>query len=344
MSRFGKKVAKPKPPVQEVEALLVADQSSVACRKLADVEKELAESKLLCGVEFATHTAKNYGARHENEDRTMTLRHSYGGMPYHTVGVLDGHDTEAASDFVSRQLPVSLEKHLRGGRSVDQAYLFAMCEVEDALKNVAATAGTCVCSCTIAGPYVWCANLGDCRCGLVVMEVPESPGAPTQVKSVSWMSRDHKASAPEERRRIRDLGGIVMNGRVEGLEPTRTLGDFDVKLQTKPGVISIEPDVRCHRLGDGSEPAQAIIVCATDGVWDAISGQDICDLIVARKEIAATQVALAHGAPHSTSSAKPLRDLAEDLVQFAVARGSHDDCTAVVALVSVAPSRAPPGK
>jgi len=340
MSRFMKKAAKPKPVVQEAEAPLVANQKLVAFRSLADVEKEVADARLSCGVACATHTAKNWGARHENEDRTMTLRHNFGSMVYHTIGVLDGHDTEAASDFVSRQLPGYLEKHLKACRSVDQAYHFAMSEVEDALKKVAATAGTCVCSCTVAGPYVWCANLGDCRCGLFVMEVPDSPCAPTQVKSVAWMSRDHKASAPEERRRIMDLGGVVTNGRVEGLEPTRTLGDFDVKLQTKPGVISIEPDVRCHRLGDGTISAQAIIVCATDGVWDAISGQDICDLILARKEIAAIQVALLQSASHSSSSAKPLRDLAEDLVQFAVARGSHDDCTAVVALVSVAPPSA----
>jgi len=339
MSRFSRRsAAKPRAPVPEVEAPLVADQRAAASKGLPEVEKELADARLLCAVDVATHTAMNWGARHDNEDRVMTVKHTFGAINFHTIGVLDGHDTGAASDFVSRQLPGYVERHLRAGLPVEQAYLRAMSDVEDALKKVCATAGTCVCSCTVAGPYIWCANLGDCRCALVFLEVPESAGSPTRVSCVQWMSRDHKASAPEERRRIMNLGGVVTNGRIEGLEPTRTLGDFDVKMQTKPGVISIEPDVRFHRLsGEGSSPGQALLVLATDGVWDAISGQDICDLVHARKELSDAQVLLARGAP-SGSHARALRDLAEDLVQFAVARGSRDDCTAVVGLLSVAPA------
>lgn len=317
---------------------MVFHQRKLASRSLQDIERELADCCLVCGVEVATHTARNVDARHDNEDRVMSVKHSYNGMNFYTIGVLDGHDTEAASDFVSRNLPRYLEKHSRAGVPIDQAYSLAMKDAESELRKVCATAGTCVCSCTVVGPYIWCANLGDCRCGLVLLEVPESLSAPTKATSVRWMSRDHKATAPDERRRIYELGGVIVNGRIEGLEPTRTLGDFDVKLQTKPGVISIEPDVRCHKLGDGSTIAQAILICATDGVWDEISGQDICDIIHARSEITAMQMAMMKGGPVPLATSRPLKDLAEDLVQFAVARGSGDDCTAVVALVSVAPA------
>merc|ERR1712060_279305 len=105
----------------------------------------------------------------------------------------------------------------------------------------------------------------------------------------------------------------------------------DVKMAVKPGVISIVPEVRRIELSEDAS-AQAIIVCATDGVWDVISGQDICDLIHSRKEIAKLQEVIGE---IKKPNLQPLKDLAEDLVQFSVARGSRDDCTAIVALVSV---------
>lgn len=129
-------------------------------------------------------------------------------------------------------------------------------------------------------------------------------------------------------------GGVVTDGRVEGLEPSRTLGDFDVKNHVKEGVISIVPEVRRYELGDGTSPAYAVLVCATDGVWDVLMGQDVCDLIQARKELGRLLAAVREGA---TADRKPLQDLAEDFVQFSIAKGSSDDCTALVALVAVGP-------
>eukprot|EP00932_Pfiesteria_piscicida_P016241 SRR837773.3177.p1 GENE.SRR837773.3177~~SRR837773.3177.p1 ORF type:complete len:263 (+),score=55.71 SRR837773.3177:118-789(+) len=220
---------------------------------------------------------------------------------------------------------------------MDEAFRATMADCEEALKASVQTAGTCVCSCTVAGRHIWCANLGDCRAALVMLQVPDSATGPTKAQRLFWMSRDQKASSPEEVARIKAAGGRVANGRVEGLEPSRTLGDFDVKLSVPPGVISIDPEVRYLELGDGKAPCQALVVCATDGVWDVITGQDLCDLIHARKEIAALQTSLLQDAS-SRADSQPLRDLAQDLVQFAVARGSRDDCTAVTGMISVVPA------
>lgn len=332
MSRFLRKASKPavaKEQVPEVEAGFVTDTAS-----LETLEKELGKHAPECRVEAAAYTALNWGARHENEDRVMNSRDVQGKLTFYTVGVLDGHDSAAASDAVSRMLPHAVSKQLKMGKPLEQAYIAAMSETEDALKKICATAGTCVNSCTIAGRNVFCANLGDCRAVLLQLHIPEAPTAPTSVVQCIAMSRDHKASLPDEMKRIRAAGGHVMDGRVEGLEPSRTLGDFDVKLQVRKGVISIVPDVRHHQLmGEGDGPAQAILMCATDGVWDVISSQDVCDLVHARQELAAMQLAM-FGGPMDKADMRPLRDLAEDLVRFAVARGSHDDCTAIVALIS----------
>jgi len=262
-----------------------------------------------------------------------------------------------------------LGKKLKAKCPVEEACVSSMADCEDLLRRSrVGDDGTCCCCCTIAGNLVWCSNLGDCRAGLVTLQPPVGPCGPRRAMHLTWLSRDHKASIPFEQERIRKAGGIVCNGRVEGLEPSRTLGDFDVKSQTRKGVISIVPDVRRHELCNGSELGQALLICATDGVWDVLSGQDVCNLINSRKDLMQLQsAALASvlgdapesgagkGAgkgpsprgercwsPDKTAGAAKgakviLKDLAEDLVQFSIAKGSQDDCTAVIALITVAP-------
>eukprot|EP00435_Cladocopium_sp_Y103_P057613 s77_g19.t3 len=326
VSRFVRRAARPA-PVPEVEAPLVSTASPSGPKQLIEGKHKAPR----CSIEVATHTAKNWGGRHENEDRCMasqdTLNESF---PFHTVGVLDGHDTDSASDLVAKLLPGAVGRRIKEGLPIGQAYMEAMAEMEDKLKKEHATAGTCVNSCTIAGGRVWCANLGDCRAALVTLEAPSS-GA-VKAEALTWLSRDHKASCPIEQKRIEAVGGspscnvetlpeviltseetcvicletmtsgqsakqlacghvfhgdciagwwqrefrlkkalcttcpvcrceaatakpcsvtdtghivsnAVIDGRVEGLEPSRTLGDFDVKMTVKPGVISIVPEV-----------------------------------------------------------------------------------------------------
>lgn len=308
-----------------------------------DIEAEGPQAPAAVLVEVEHYTARNWGGRHENEDRVMNHKDELpeSQLRFHTVGVLDGHDTEVASDLVSSRLPHEVGRWLKQGCTVVEAYTRSMEALEDQLKAVTSSAGTCCLSCTIAGRFLWCSNLGDCRAILVPLAVPEPassghPGAllKPKVTGITWMSRDHKASSPEEKRRIERAGGQVMDGRVEGLEPSRTLGDFDVKLRVAKNVVSIVPEVRRHEfVPNGSAPAQAVLVCATDGVWDVLNGHDICNLIIARKDICGLQTAMA------SESARPdrqvLKLLAEDLVQFSIAKGSRDDCTAICALISV---------
>eukprot|EP00931_Biecheleriopsis_adriatica_P075820 TRINITY_DN49600_c0_g1_i1.p1 TRINITY_DN49600_c0_g1~~TRINITY_DN49600_c0_g1_i1.p1 ORF type:complete len:341 (+),score=41.32 TRINITY_DN49600_c0_g1_i1:159-1181(+) len=316
-------------PIPEDDAPLASSSAGL---------KELLEEPLRCSVKVASYTAMNWGGRHANEDRTMIANDVLGeqNLPFHTVGVLDGHDTESASDLVARNLPDAVARRFKADLPIIEAYVDAMAEMEESLKKVHATAGTCVNSCTIAGGVVWCANLGDCRAALVVLEEPASAGAPAKAVGLQWMSRDHKASCPYEKKRIEGVGGTVTDGRVEGLEPSRTLGDFDVKLSTKPGVISIVPEVRQFNIrpGESSLGRRAVLLCGTDGVWDVLTGQDVCKLIHARKDLGTFFTADAiNQAPDAGS--KALADLAEDIVQFAVAKGSRDDCTCVAAMITV---------
>jgi len=349
MARFGgaRRPNSQAPPIAEELAPLAFAAGSPSTLQ------ELLQEATVTRVEVAHHTVRNWGGRHENEDRTVNASDELqpGSLSYQLVGVLDGHDSDAASDMVAHCLPREVGRRLKDSSPVVEAYTSAMADLEDQLKAITATAGTCVLNCLIAGRFVWCANLGDCRAILVPLHVPEQPegGAanlsllpkPQVNGGVVWLSRDHKASAPYEIDRITHAGGKVIEGRVEGLEPSRTLGDFDVKENVNSGVISIEPEVRRHELSDGTQLMQAVIVCCTDGVWDVLSGQDICNLIVARKEIAQLQWAMASASASGTEVSKADKEvlhlLAEDFVQFSIAKGSRDDCTAIVAFVNVPP-------
>jgi serine/threonine protein phosphatase PrpC len=374
MSRFGKAVVEKKQPILEGSAVVLPAvrsresgdfEASSSGDSLLELEKSRAGTDSLnCFVEVEHYSVQNWGGRHGNEDRVMTHSDTMpnSSLSFHTLGVLDGHDTEVASDLASRLLPVELAKLLKRGCPVTEAYTRAMKTVEEKLKDVTSSAGTCVLSCTIAGNSLWCANLGDCRAILVPLAVPYRPGTrspskgasqevslpggaatrvpPTKgvmkpkVLGMTWMSEDQKASKPAEKLRIRKAGGQILDGRVAGLEPSRTLGDFDVKAAVAKGVISIVPEVRRHEfVPDASTPAQAVLVCACDGVWDVLSGQDICDLITARTEICDLQIEMA--ARSWAPDRGVLQVLAKDLVEFSVAKGSKDDCTAVVAMISV---------
>lgn len=63
---------------------------------------------------------------------------------------------------------------------------------------------------------------------------------------LAFQTRDHKPTLPQERQRIRNAGGYVINARVDGgLAISRAFGDFDYKmrsdlspLQQKVGLIS----------------------------------------------------------------------------------------------------------
>merc|ERR1712217_591272 len=110
-------------------------------------------------------------------------------------------------------------------------------------------------------------SLPDCK----IRSSPTSALPRPRMKGpIVWLSRDQKAISALEQRRITKAGRQVIRGRVQGLEPSRTLGDFDVKERVRPGVISIEPEVRRCEIGNGSDVSQALIVCCTDGVWDVL--------------------------------------------------------------------------
>ncbi|KAH9895137.1 protein serine/threonine phosphatase 2C [Cubamyces lactineus] len=106
---------------------------------------------------------------------------------------------------------------------------------------------------------LYCANVGDARAVLC------------RGGKAIRLTYDHKASDKKEARRIKDEGGLILDGRVDGhLIPTRALGDapFNQYVTSTPHTAEME-------LGEQDE----FVILACDGLWDVINDEEAVDLV-----------------------------------------------------------------
>jgi len=131
------------------------------------------------------------------------------------------------------------------------------------------------------------------------------------------LTRDHKPELHDEEERINSCGGKVLdfNGkRVMGLlAMSRALGDHCLR---GVGVVA-EPEVTII----GRSEEDEFLVLASDGLWDALQDNEVCDL--ARR---CFQRAKDRGAAPETAS----RVAASVLMRAALDRGSNDNITVTV--------------
>ena len=138
--------------------------------------------------------------------------------------------------------------------------------------------------------YLICANIGD------------SKGYLLTKNNFTQITKEHKCNDIKEVERIKKNGGIVFNNRVFGtLMLTRSFGDKEMK---KYGVIST-PDCFCHKIKD----EDLYIVIASDGVWDAVSEEEIMQM----------------GGEKFSSD-----DFSKKIVKLAVDKGTRDNISCIV--------------
>ncbi|TDL22208.1 PP2C-domain-containing protein [Rickenella mellea] len=115
---------------------------------------------------------------------------------------------------------------------------------------------------------IFVANAGDSRSVLSVAG---------EVKPLSY---DHKPHNEIETNRIKNAGGYIEYGRVNGnLALSRAIGDFEFKKNFSLGpeqqIITSDPDVIEHQITQDDE----FIVLACDGIWDCLSSQQVVDIV-----------------------------------------------------------------
>ncbi|KAJ9470881.1 putative protein phosphatase 2C T23F11.1 [Diplonema papillatum] len=254
-------------------------------------DKESAEVTLSGGHSVATTTMQGWRSGHEDDGVVCPELPSHPGVAL--VCVLDGHGGERVAHRVAGRLasifdeclpPAEMRQfaslpagsaELTGApqdlvaEGVVRAFLAADEDVEAALKSDhTGCTGTTLNTVLLTPSTYIVGNSGDsrivlCRGGKAVR-----------------LSHDHKPDSPRESVRILKAGGVVTDGRVEGLlAVSRALGDFDFKqaggLPARDQAVSACPDVSFH----ARSPDDQFLVQACDGIWDCMTDDEVCSFI-----------------------------------------------------------------
>ncbi|TYZ67661.1 hypothetical protein PybrP1_008282 [[Pythium] brassicae (nom. inval.)] len=221
-------------------------------------------------------------------------------------GIYDGHGGAKCSSLLALLLPLYLLRQRDFASDIRSAAARAYTELNDEILSREAAGqcagGSTAISLLVRNGVAYFCNTGDCRAVLVSR------------KGVAAMTVDHKASNEAEKQRIEDAGGMVLyvHGipRVSGrLAVTRAFGDAEFKDQVIP-----VPEITSHAL----TPEDEYIVLASDGLWDALSNEQVLSCI-------------------RNNPWLDIHELARLLADRAIELGSVDNVTVVVADVRKRP-------
>ena len=106
---------------------------------------------------------------------------------------------------------------------------------------------------------MYVANAGDTRCVIA---------SKSKAKD---LSHDHKPDLLNEKRRVERAGGVVDEGRVNGvIAISRALGDWEYKkvgMKPEENMVSGYPEVIIETL----RPDHDFLIIACDGIWDCMT-------------------------------------------------------------------------
>jgi len=243
------------------------------------------------------------GRKHQEDEYTC-----YSGLKQKGAAlfaVFDGHGTDdysaCASDTLHKQI---LESQLFINGEYREAIKAGFASEDKLLMERvnAKRGGSTSTVAVVVGEELYIGHLGDSRAVLAVQDKPLTHNFPKSsdfdlpVRAMR-ISRDHRPDDPEERKRIIEAGGIVLQGRIIGrdsaINMSRALGDFDFKLprnHARADFISSTPYVP-----DPIKltPQCRFIVLGSDGLWDQLEERTVISLIdnLCRQGMSPTDIA-----------------------------------------------------
>jgi serine/threonine protein phosphatase PrpC len=239
-------------------------------------------------MSFLNSFKPSYTYKHQEDEYTCIdqLSKQNGAALF---AVFDGHGTDdyaaCASDTLHKKI---LESQLfKGGRYQEAIRAGFAAEDRLLMEHMTNKGGSTSTVVVIVGSELYIGHLGDSRAVLAIQDkplgrVPQTADHDLPVRA-QRVSRDHRPDDPDERRRIIEAGGVVVQGRVIGKESainmSRALGDFDFKLprnEARADFISSKPYVpEAIKL----TPECRFIVLGSDGLWDQIEERTVVYLI-----------------------------------------------------------------
>jgi protein phosphatase 1L len=179
-------------------------------------------------------------------------------LAFGLYGVFDGHNGSRAAEYVKRNLFHNLLRHPKffdniilaiaeSFQQTDQDYLRSEINRTDAASTA--------CTCLVVCDRLLVANIGDsraviCRGGVAVA-----------------LSIDQTPNRTDERKRIEDAGGVVVEGfsRVSRAFGARSLKQY----------VVADPEIQEYDIEEGVD----FLVLATAGLWNVLSNQEAVSMI-----------------------------------------------------------------
>ncbi|KAF7049372.1 hypothetical protein CFC21_057923 [Triticum aestivum] len=282
-----------------------AAAAAAAAAAVAAVESDPSNEVEEEGDEFAAYCRRGRGRRRvEMEDRHVA-KVALGGDPEVALfAVFDGHGGKNAAEFAAQNMPKFMAEVVRkvdGGDSdeIEGAVKKCYLKTDEEFLKREESGGACCVTALLQKGGLTVSNTGDCRAVL------------SRAGTAEALTSDHRASREDERERIENLGGFVVNNRgtwrVQGsLAVSRGIGDAHLKQW-----VVADPDTRTLLV----DPQCEFLVLASDGLWDKVDNQEAID--IAR--------------PLCIGNDKTSRIAAcRRLVETAGSRGSTDDISVLI--------------
>ena len=221
------------------------------------------------------YTISLKGLRPQNEDCHNVILNSNGRNKLLNkvdfFSVFDGHGGKEVSNYLSETLNKYFMKrsvtYPLSRKYVKTVYDHVQQKLRNDFKNFSYHTGST--SLVVIffkkreHKYLNILNTGDCRCVI------------SRDNCALSLTKDHKPHWPEERARIKKLGGEIAydgyNWRVKDLSVSRAFGDID----STPYLTHL-PDIFQYRL----EKTDKFVIIACDGVWDVISNQEAVNFVI----------------------------------------------------------------
>mmetsp|Transcript_8594 Transcript_8594/g.24129 ORF Transcript_8594/g.24129 Transcript_8594/m.24129 type:complete len:286 (-) Transcript_8594:74-931(-) len=267
--------------------------------------------------------ADDIGRRDEMEDGFVFVDCFTNKKSCAYFAIYDGHGGRQCVDYVTQNLHDNLVLELQKvPGAVPDAFIRAFSITDRSMQASGIhTSGCTACCCLLqeekTSRVMYTAHLGDaraviCRGGLAV-----------RLTSMS----DHKATDPQEAKRVIEAGGSIFNERVNGmLAISRAFGDHQLKAPALPNdVVSNVPDITSTELTD----QDMFVIVACDGLWDVVEDQESVNLVLEgiRELMSLLPNVGQEVAAHRKSMAEVL---ARMLVEEALARGTSDNVTCLM--------------
>lgn len=223
-------------------------------------------------LEYCFMENQNLDSKSSMEDKCKSIENFRGDKGQMLFEVFDGHGGDEVSIYLWENLDIIYKIYLaktKGNiwKSINGSFKEIDEDIRENIKSSnQGSTGTIVHVIweTNDRLVVYTGNVGDSRVSII------SPF------SFSQLSKDHRVNEEDEKKRIIEAGGKIINNRINGeLMLSRTFGDFGFKSidKDKKSIVICEPYI--SRTEIDLNVKNQFLIFASDGIWDTMNEEEI---------------------------------------------------------------------